>query len=86
MKTRKISISLPKDLIENVEVYAGEEGVSRSKAIANILTMFFRERIHIEEGRYPTVLWKLKAIGVLKLRSPHKVGRRVMGEWIVEEF
>lgn len=40
----------------------------------------------IEEEKYPTVLWKLKMIGGLQLRSLRRVGRRFAGEWVVEEF
>jgi len=82
----KISISIPEEILKALEEYANEEGISRSKAIANILSSFLSDRIKIEEGKYPTVLWKLKKKGFLKIRSPRRVGRMIKDEWIVEEF
>jgi len=79
---RKISISIPEDLLAAVDSYARELGVSRSELISAIL----REKLKPREAEreYPTVLWKLKLKGSLKLRSPRRPGRRV-GEWVVEE-
>jgi hypothetical protein len=37
-----------------------------------------------EVYRYPTVLWKLRKSGYLKLRSPRYPSRRI-GRWIVED-
>ena len=85
MGVRKLSISLPEMILKILDEYAEKEGISRSKAITRILSVFFREYL-VEEDRYPTVLWKLEMIGGLKLRSPRRVGRRFTGEWIVEEF
>ncbi len=86
MTVKKLSISLPNKLLEILDAYAKKNAMSRSKAIAQILSVFFREDLFVEEGKYPTVLWRLEMTGGLRLRSPRRVGRRFTGEWIVEEF
>lgn len=81
---KKISISIPDDLFKVLEEAARREGISKSKLITEALKAYFR--LEEPSGEYPTVLWKLKASGALRLRSPRRVGRRVKGGWVVEEF
>ncbi len=85
---RKISVSIPEELLKRLDEFAKAEGLSRSKVIAYAVEAYLsRYRAKVEEIKgYPTVLWKLKAIGGIKLRSPRRVGRRIKGEWVVEEF
>lgn len=86
LKVKKLSISLPDNLLKILDDYSKREGISRSKAISRILSIYFKDELAIEEGKYPTVLWKLELMGGLKLRSPRRIGRRFAGEWKVEEF
>jgi len=82
---RKVSISLPEDLFEVLDEVAKKEGISRSKVIARALRMYFGFEEESPD-EHPTVLWKLKASGALRLRSPRRVGRRIREVWLVEEF
>ncbi len=88
MGIRKISISIPEELLRRLDEFTKAEGLSRSKIIVYAIEAYLsRYRAKVEEAKgYPTVLWKLKATGGIKLRSPRRVGRRIKGEWVVEEF
>ena len=86
MYVKKISVSLPEDLLNVLDKYAKDEGVSRSKVIAEALRMYLRKYDSRIPKYYPTVLWKIRASGSIKLRSPRKVGRKIRGEWVVEKF
>ncbi len=86
MKVRKISISIPEELLLKLDNLAKEEGVSRSKIIRDALNSYLLRRAYVEPKEYPTVLWKIKVTGALKLRSPQRARKRVRGEWIVEEI
>lgn len=85
MKCKKISVSIPEEILEALDAMAREEGVPRSKIVTEALSLYLRRRITMEAKEYPTVLWKLKVSGCIKLRSPRRVGRRLRGEWIVEK-
>ncbi|HDH06885.1 MAG TPA: ribbon-helix-helix protein, CopG family [Thermoproteales archaeon] len=87
MGVKKISVSIPEKLLKKLDEFAKSEGISRSKVITYALISYLGEYPLDEKvEKYPTVLWKLKASGGLKLRSPKRVGRRIKGEWIVEKF
>lgn len=83
MVSRKVSVSLPEDLLKRVDEAANKNKISRSEFIAKVLnkTLGPEEEIH----KYPTVLWKLQASGYLKLRSPKYPSRKI-GKWVVEEI
>ncbi len=84
MATKKISISIPEELLKKLDNLCARLGVSRSEFITKVL----EERLGMidQEGReYPSVLWKLSTYGVLRTRSPRYRGRRIKGRWIVEE-
>jgi len=85
---RKISVSIPEELLKKLDEFAKAEGLSRSKIVTYAVEAYLRRyRTGAEEIKsYPSVLWKLKTIGGIKLRSPRRVGRRIKGEWVVEEF
>ena len=85
MGAKKISISLPESLLEALDSLAKEEGVPRSRILAEALRLYLKKQGLAEEPKeYPTVLWKLKSSGTLKLRSHKRIGRRIRGEWVVE--
>jgi len=88
MVSKKISVSLPEELLRALDELAREEGVPRSRIVAEAVKAYLQRRgVLLEKPReYPTVLWKLKVTGALRLRSPRRVGRRVRGEWVVEEI
>ena len=75
MVSRKVSVSLPEELLKRVDEAANENKISRSEFIAKVLdkTLGTREEVH----KYPTVLWKLQTSGYLKLRSPRYPSRRI---------
>jgi len=84
MPSRKVSISLPEDLLRRVDEVCRRLGLSRSEFVA----MALREKLGYtgeEPQEYPTVLWKLRASGLLRARSPRYPGRRVRCRWVVEE-
>ena len=83
MVSRKISISIPEDLLKRLDSLCRRLGVSRSEFITRVL----EEKLGfmVEVGEYPSVLWKLKVSGYLRLRSPRFVGRRVKCRWVIEE-
>ena len=85
---KKISISLPEDILVALDKAAKDKGISRSRLIAEALRLYLKEFLKLEEKprKYPTVLWKLEMEGRIKLRSPKRVGKRVRGEWIIEEI
>ncbi len=85
MTSKKISISLPEDLLEVLDSLSREEGVPRSRILAEALRSYLIRRGITEKPRkYPTVLWKLRSSGAMRLRSPRRVGRRIKDEWILE--
>uniref|UniRef100_A0A7C4FB94 Ribbon-helix-helix protein, CopG family n=1 Tax=Thermofilum pendens TaxID=2269 RepID=A0A7C4FB94_THEPE len=83
---KKISVSIPEELLEVLNEVAREEGVPRSKIIVEALTGYLRRRAPVKAREYPTVLWKLEVSGRVRLRSPKRVGRRLGCGWVVEEF
>ncbi|RLE72452.1 MAG: hypothetical protein DRJ37_02840 [Thermoprotei archaeon] len=85
MGSKKISVSIPEEILKTLDAVAREEGVPRSRIITEALSLYLRRRATVEAREYPTVLWKLKVSGCMRLRSPKRVGRRLRGEWIVEE-
>ena len=88
MGVRKISVSIPEELLKKLDMYARAEGLSRSKVMVYAVEEYLRKYgVVVEEAKgYPTVLWKLRATGGIKLRSPRRVGRKVRGEWVIEKF
>lgn len=85
MGTKKISISLPEELLSEVDKLAKNGGVSRSQIIREALNTYLLRRAPLKPKEYPTVLWKIKTTGVIKLRSPRRARKRIRGEWVVEE-
>jgi len=83
--SRKISVSVPEEILEALDALAREEGVPRSRIVTEALSLYLRRRAAVGAREYPTVLWKLKISGCMRLRSPKRVGRRLRGEWVVEE-
>lgn len=84
MGSKKVSISLPEDLLKRVDEAAQSLGVSRSQYISAVLEEKLR-RSREKPPKYPTVLWKLETSGWLRLRSPRHPSRVVGGKWVVEE-
>ena len=84
MGSKKVSISLPKDLPKRVDEAAQSLGVSRSHYISAVLEEKLGRSLE-EPPKYPTVLWKLETSGWLKMRSPRHPSRAVGGKWVVEE-
>jgi len=83
---RKISVSIPEELLKALDEVAREEGVPRSRIVVEALSRYLRWRVPAEGREYPTVLWKLKVSGSARLRSPKRAGRRLGCGWVVEEF
>jgi len=83
---KKISVSIPEELFEVLNEVAREEGVPRSKIVAEALIRYLRWRAPVKAREYPTVLWKLEVSGRVRLRSPRRAGRRLGCGWVVEEF
>lgn len=85
---KKLSISLPEDLAALLDATAKEEGLPRSRIIAEALRAYLgiKEQGESGEREYPTVLWKLEKSSGLKLRSPRFTGRKLKVEWVVEEI
>jgi hypothetical protein len=75
--SKKVSVSLPEDLLKKIDEAAVGTRTSRSEFIAKIL----EESIGASEEKgvheYPTVLWKLKSTGYLRARSPRYPGRSI---------
>ncbi|RLE92800.1 MAG: hypothetical protein DRJ46_00410 [Thermoprotei archaeon] len=86
MGSKKISISIPEELLSELDSLAEKEGVSRSRIIREALNSYLLRRAPVKAKEYPTVLWKIKVTGAIRLRSPQRVRKRVRGEWIVEEI
>ena len=86
MGAKKISISIPEELLSELDSLAEKEGVPRSRIIKEALSSYLLHRAPVKTKEYPTVLWKIKATGALRLRSPQRVRKRVRGEWIVEKI
>jgi len=74
---------LPEELLRRVDELCKRINISRSEFIARVL----EERLSLvdESVEYPTVLWKLKVSGFLRMRSPRYPSRRVRCKWVVEE-
>ena len=83
MPSKKISISLPEELLRRVDEVCRRLGISRSEFIARVL----EEKLGYvaEASEYPTVLWKLSVSGYLRTRSPRYPSRRVKCRWVIEE-
>lgn len=71
-------------MLRKIDEIALELCISRSELITWVLEEKFGKR-RVEEGRYPTALWRLRSIGYLKYRTPKYPYRRMRGNWIVEE-
>ncbi|MFQ5711487.1 MAG: hypothetical protein ACE5GD_06865 [Candidatus Geothermarchaeales archaeon] len=80
---KKMSISLPDDLTEKL-FKASRDGRTRSSIIAEALRVYLGVPETSTPKTYPTVLWKLRASGAMRLRSPRMARARVGVEWIVE--
>ena len=82
MALRKVSLSLPEELLKRVDEAANKNKMSRSEFITRILekTLSPEKDIH----KHPTVFGKLQPSGYLKLRSPKYPSRRI-GKWVMEE-
>ncbi|MBS7611119.1 ribbon-helix-helix protein, CopG family [Candidatus Bathyarchaeota archaeon] len=85
MVNKKISISLPEELLKSINELSRQLSLTRSELIARILEEKLEMLTAGKNHKYPTVLWKLSTTGLLKLRSPRFLGRTLKGKWIVEE-
>lgn len=85
MTTVKVSITLPKELLERVDEICKQLNMARSEFIAKVLEEKLGAELSTEGRKYPTVLWKLSMSGYLRLRSPRLRGRSIRERWIVEE-
>ncbi|MCD6408993.1 MAG: CopG family transcriptional regulator [Candidatus Verstraetearchaeota archaeon] len=74
---------MPEELLRRVDELCKRINISRSEFIARVL----EERLSAVDEcvDYPTVLWKLKVSGFLRVRSPRYPSRRVRCKWVVEE-
>jgi len=82
---RKLSISLPEDLVDKLDKICKRLGVSRSEFIAEVLREKLGEIVEEEKREYPTVLWRLRYLGYLRYRSPRYPTRKIKEKWIIEE-
>jgi hypothetical protein len=85
MTNRKVSVSLPEELLGNVNELSRRLNLTRSELIAKILEEKLGAWTAEKGHKYPTVLWKLSTAGYLRLRSPRFPGRLIKERWIVEE-
>lgn len=85
MANRKVSVSLPEELLKKMNELSKRLNVTRSELIAKILEEKLGGWTAEKNHKYPTVLWKLSTSGYLKLRSPRFPGRLIKEKWIVEE-
>lgn len=85
MANRKVSISLPEELLKNVNELSKRLNLTRSELVSKILEEKLGVWTEEKDHKYPTVLWKLSVAGCLKLRSPRFPGRMVKERWVVEE-
>jgi len=85
MTNRKVSVSLPEELLRNVNELSRRLNVTRSELMAKILEEKLGTWTAEKGHKYPTVLWKLSTGGYLRLRSPRFPGRLIKEKWIVEE-
>lgn len=85
MTSKKVSISLPENLLKRVDDLSRQLNVTRSELITRILEEKMGMLTTEKPPRYPTVLWKLSLGNNLRLRSPRLPGRTVGGRWVLEE-
>ena len=85
MTSKKISISLPDELLNFIDTATKKLGISRSEYITRTLQEKIGSVSPEKPKRYPTVLWKLAKTGFLKFRSPRYPSRRIKERWIVKE-
>jgi metal-responsive CopG/Arc/MetJ family transcriptional regulator len=82
---KKVSLSLPDRLFEELDGLAKESGRTRSSIVVEALKAYLGEPdSRLEAKTYPTALQKLREQGVIKLRSPRLAKARVESDWIVE--
>ena len=74
MPVKKISISLPEDLLKILDDLARKRGVSRSKIIAEILKNYLVEYKAEKPKEYR---WKAKKSRVSKTQTPRRVRRGI---------
>ncbi len=74
MPVKKISISLPEDLLKILDDLARERGVARSKIIAEILKNYLAGYKDEKPKEYR---WKAKKPRTLKTQTPKGVRRRI---------
>jgi len=82
--SKKVSVSLPEDLLRKIDEAAVGTRTSRSEFIAKILEESIGASEEKSTHEYPTVFWKLKSTGYLRARSPRYPSRSI-GQWVVEE-
>jgi metal-responsive CopG/Arc/MetJ family transcriptional regulator len=82
---KKISLSLPEELLHELDDLAKESGRTRSSIVTEMLkTYFSKPRSYREPKVYPTALQKLKEQSVIRLRSPKLAKVRIRDDWIIE--
>ena len=85
MASRKVSVSLPVELLDLVDREARRLGKSRSEVIADAIKASLASPPPPSRGKGPTVLWRIQAEARFKLRSPRFPSRRIREPWVVEE-
>jgi len=82
---KKVSLSLPDRLFEELDGLAKESSRTRSSIVVEALKAYLSEPdIRREAKTYPTALQKLREQIVIKLRSPRLAKARIESDWIVK--
>jgi len=82
---KKISLSLPEDLLKELDELVKESGRTRSSIVAEVLKIYFGKSTSYQKPKiYPTALQKLKEQSVIRLRSPKLAKVRIRDDWIIE--
>jgi len=78
IKVEKLTISLPKDLIELTDKIAGERGISRSKVVSACLEEVAEKRFRVEMERgYKAMAEEQKQLAEMSF----ELQRRVVPKW-----
>jgi len=74
MNIKKISISLPEDLLKSLDDLAKEKKISRSKIIAEALEDYLGKH---KTGKPEKYQWKTRKTKTLKTQTPRRVKRGI---------
>ena len=82
---KKISLSLPEDLLDELDSLARESGRTRSSIVVEVLRIYFSNPTNHRKSKiYPTALQKMKEQSAIRLRSPKLARARIRDDWIIE--